>query len=54
MSLQEQKNTEEVATVLKPTDEDDEYDEYLLWPSLVSGNVPSGPGYTPSSPLYGV
>jgi len=52
MSVQEQKNPEKLTTGPKPT-EDEEYDVYLFWPSLSSRDVSSGPGDTPSSPLYG-
>jgi hypothetical protein len=55
MSLQEQKNSKKPATEQKPTGgQDEEYDVYLFWPSLSSRDVSSGPGDTPSSPLYGV
>jgi hypothetical protein len=54
MSLQEQKNPEKLATGQKPTEGDEEYDVYLFWPSLSNRDVSSGPGDTPSSPLYGV
>jgi len=46
MSRQEQKIPEELST-----GGDEEYDEYLFWPSLSRRYVS---GDTPSSPLYGV